>query len=147
MDYDLRRLRTLTGVSQAELARLAGVSRSTLSAFELGQRTPSPAIAERVLSELRRPSLTLFGHRKALQQLARKYGFHNVSVFGSCARGEDGPNSDVDLLLDGSGITLFDIAEFIQDASELLGGIRVDVVISGGIGAAMDRIVAEAVPL
>jgi transcriptional regulator with XRE-family HTH domain len=105
MDYNLRKLRTRTGVSQAQLARLASVSRSTLSAYESGHRTPSPAIAKRILAELRWPSLTLHGHRKALQQLAEKYGFHSVSVFGSCARGEDGPTSDVDLLLDGSGST------------------------------------------
>jgi len=147
MDYGLRKLRARTGVSQAQLARLTGVSRSTVSAYESGHRTPSPAIAERILTELRRPSLTLHGHRRALRRLAEKYGFQSVSVFGSCARGEDGPTSDVDLLLDGKGITLFDIADFIQDASELLNGIKVDVVIRGDSGASMDRIAAEAVPL
>lgn len=44
--YSLRELRTGTGLSQAQLARLAGVARSTLSAYESGHRTPSPAIAE-----------------------------------------------------------------------------------------------------
>ena len=39
-------------------------------------------------------------HRKALLEAVRSAGASNLRVFGSVARGEDGPDSDVDLLVD-----------------------------------------------
>lgn len=38
--------------------------------------------------------------RQAILDLATKHGASNVRVFGSVARGEAGPDSDVDLLVD-----------------------------------------------
>lgn len=91
--------------------------------------------------------MILYGHRDDLLALAHSYGFHSVRVFGSCARGEDRSGSDVDLLVDGKNVSLFDISNFSQDAAELLLGVRVDVVVPGGAGPTMVRIIAEAVPL
>ena len=38
-------------------------------------------------------------HREAIKQLARERGIMNVRVYGSMARGDDGPDSDIDLLI------------------------------------------------
>lgn len=38
--------------------------------------------------------------REAILQLAARYGASNVRVFGSVARGEAQPDSDIDLLVD-----------------------------------------------
>jgi transcriptional regulator with XRE-family HTH domain len=45
----LRRARRLSRLSQQELARLAGVSQSVLSAYERGRRQPSVAAADRIV--------------------------------------------------------------------------------------------------
>jgi len=39
-------------------------------------------------------------HRRSVIDLAERRGAHNVRVFGSVARGEDGDTSDIDLLVD-----------------------------------------------
>jgi uncharacterized protein len=38
--------------------------------------------------------------REDIMRAARKHGARNVRVFGSVARGDDGPDSDVDFLVD-----------------------------------------------
>lgn len=35
-----------------------------------------------------------------LRQVCRQYGAHRISVFGSVARGEETPESDIDVLVD-----------------------------------------------
>ena len=43
---------------------------------------------------------TIHAHRKELEALARQYGARRLRVFGSVARREEGPDSDVDFLVD-----------------------------------------------
>ena len=43
---------------------------------------------------------TLKSRKDAIRALGRRYGARRIRVFGSVARGEDGPDSDVDLLVD-----------------------------------------------
>ena len=38
--------------------------------------------------------------RSLLQELAARYGASNLRLFGSVARGEERPDSDIDLLID-----------------------------------------------
>ena len=40
------------------------------------------------------------GHRDALESLFAKYGATNPRLFGSVARGEAGPDSDIDIMVD-----------------------------------------------
>ena len=47
----LRRARVAGGLSQEELARRAGTSRPTLSAYEHGRKSPTPATAARLLTQ------------------------------------------------------------------------------------------------
>jgi predicted nucleotidyltransferase len=39
-------------------------------------------------------------HRDALHQIAARHGASNLRLFGSVARGEERPDSDIDLLID-----------------------------------------------
>lgn len=86
--------------------------------------------------------------REAILRLAAKHGARNVRIFGSVARGEAGPASDVDVLVDfESGRSLLDLVGFEQDLESLL-GCSVDVVTDRGISPYMEaRILREAIPL
>jgi uncharacterized protein len=67
-------------------------------------------------------------HREALRTLARQYGVVDVRVFGSMARGDDGPESDVDLLVNPlEGTSALDLGGLLVDAQDLLHR-RVEVV-------------------
>jgi uncharacterized protein len=86
--------------------------------------------------------------REAILRLARNYGIRRVRLFGSVARGEDRPESDVDVLIEfDPGRSLLDQVGFRQDLEELLGR-RIDVVSEGGISPYLEAtILREAVPL
>src|SRR3990167_6605358 len=81
-------------------------------------------------------------------RIAAKHGARNVRVFGSVARGEAGPDSDVDLLVDMEpGRSLLDLGGLWSDLSELLGR-EVDVVTEKSIYWLLRRrIFKEARPL
>ena len=67
-------------------------------------------------------------HRGEILAIASKHKASNVRVFGSVARGEDGPSSDIDLLVDlAADADLFDIAGLNVELQRLLGH-PVDVV-------------------
>ena len=92
---------------------------------------------------------TLRREKKAeILRLAAVHGCRNIRVFGSVAIGENGPDSDVDFLVDmESGHTIFDLAGFLGDVRELL-GTEIDVVESRSIHPYIrDRVLAEAVGL
>lgn len=42
---------------------------------------------------------TLQQHKTQIEALARRYGAGQIRVFGSVARREEGPHSDIDLLV------------------------------------------------
>ena len=65
--------------------------------------------------------------RKALLTCAGRHGATNVRVFGSVARGEDHPGSDVDLVMDlAPGTGLFELEALRRELAEIL-GVPVDV--------------------
>jgi len=86
--------------------------------------------------------------REDILRIAARHGACNVRVFGSAARGEAEPDSDVDLLVDvGPGRTPFFPGGLIADLEELLGR-QVDVVTEDGLHWYIrGRVVKEAVPL
>jgi hypothetical protein len=90
----------------------------------------------------------LESRRDEILELAGRYGARDIRVFGSAARGEGGPASDVDLLVEmEKGRNLLDLVGFWQDLEELL-GCRVDVITDGGISPYLrERKYAEAIPL
>jgi len=94
--------------------------------------------------------LTMEGlrHRRAeILGVARKRRAHRIAVFGSVARGEVRPDSDLDLLVDFEpGASLLDHLGLFQDLEELL-GIEVNVVTRNALKPRDDRIRSEAVDL
>jgi predicted nucleotidyltransferase len=60
--------------------------------------------------------------RRDVIRLAAAHGAKNIRVFGSVARGESSPTSDLDLLVEWEdGRTLLDHVALVQDLEELLG--------------------------
>jgi uncharacterized protein len=63
-----------------------------------------------------------------LLKIAQKYGISKIYVFGSVARGDSTPKSDVDFLVEmQEGASLFGAAGFGYETEKLL-GVPVDVV-------------------
>lgn len=93
------------------------------------------------------PGLTMEQGR-LVRLAAARHGVRTIRVFGSAARGDAGPDSDLDLLVEmAPGRSLIDLVAFEQAVEEAIGR-RVDVVGEGGLSPYLrDRILAEAVPL
>jgi len=86
--------------------------------------------------------------REEILRLAALHGARNVRIFGSVARGDAGPDSDLDVLVDMEpGRSLFDLGAFLMDLQDLL-GCKVDVVTEKGLHwYVRPRVLEEAVPL
>jgi uncharacterized protein len=88
-------------------------------------------------------------HRDAITRLGERFGVRNIRVFGSVARGEATPDSDLDLLLvdvDG-GHGYFDMAGFALGVEDEL-GVMTQVATPGGLKLRIrDRVLREAVAL
>ena len=85
-----------------------------------------------MIQTTRGPTLEdLRARREEILRIANAYGASNVRVFGSVARGEAGPQSDVDLLVDIAtdrrGFAFFGLLEDLRRALEELLGWPVDV--------------------
>jgi predicted nucleotidyltransferase len=87
-------------------------------------------------------------NRAAILKTVTAAGASNVRVFGSVSRGDDGPESDIDLLVDlPSDITLIGLSRLELEISKLVGA-KVDLVPAGGLRPNIrDKALAEAVPL
>ncbi len=87
-------------------------------------------------------------HRVALRIAARRNRIDKLWLFGSRARGQARPDSDVDFLVQArAGSSLFDIAGFVADAQDILGR-HVDVADLDGLKSPFrERILPEAVPV
>ena len=90
----------------------------------------------------------LAGKREDLLRIAERYGAQDVRVFGSLARGEAGPESDVDLLVKlAPGVTLLKHAALVRELEALLGR-RVDLVSERGLRPwVRASVLRDAVPL
>jgi predicted nucleotidyltransferase/DNA-binding XRE family transcriptional regulator len=163
----LRRARRHAGLSQVELAARAGVTQSVISVYESGRRQPGlPTLAalidatgnELVVGLRRQPGrlAKLSGpvgrrvrrRRSDLVAAAAAHGAANLRVFGSVARGQDRPDSDLDLLVDlPPNLGLFGLGR-LQAELEAIVGTQVDLVPAQGlkpdIGVQVKR---ELVPL
>lgn len=90
----------------------------------------------------------LIEKRDQIIEIAANHGASNVRVFGSVARDEAGPESDIDVLVDlEPSRTLLDHAALMLELEALLGR-KVDVAVDGGLRERLrERVLAEAVPL
>ena len=86
--------------------------------------------------------------RNDILLLASRHGAKNVRIFGSAARGEAGPESDVDFLVKmEDGRSLLDLSALVADLQDILGR-KVDVVSEDGLYWLLRRkILKEAKPL
>lgn len=86
--------------------------------------------------------------RDEIERIAAKHGAYNVRVFGSVARGEERPESDIDLLIDaGSNTSSWFPAGLILELEALLGR-RVQVVTDKALRPDLrDQVRREAIPL
>jgi hypothetical protein len=148
----LRLARTESGLTQSELSERAGVTQSVISAYESGARQPSLPMLQRLVSatrcslevKVRRPlrglgalrgplGQRLRQHRHEAIRLAGAHGLRSLRVFGSVARGEERPESDIDLLVTvDPGTSLLALARAQRDLETLLGA-RVDLVPEGDL--------------
>lgn len=87
-------------------------------------------------------------NRQRILDIARQYGASKVRVFGSVARGDAQPDSDIDLLVEmESNRSLLDLGGLVMELKQLL-GCSVDVVTERGLkNRIRARALSEAVPL
>lgn len=86
-------------------------------------------------------------HRAEVIAIVQRHNGRGVAVFGSVARGEDGPHSDIDFLVElEPNATLWDLFD-IEDALHELLGVDIDVVSEGALLPRDRRIRADAVRL
>jgi predicted nucleotidyltransferase len=84
--------------------------------------------------------------RRSREELRRDYGVESMALFGSAARGDAGPSSDIDVLIDVERtISLFQLVALQLRLQELLDAPKVDVVLREAIFPPLrERILAEA---
>ncbi len=113
-------------------ARAATVLKGSL-ARSFPDRARHPVRSERPRRHPRRSLAPL--SRRALAAVARAYGLRHIRLFGSAARGDFHPDSDVDVLVEprpGSTLSLVDLAR-LEAELERLFDRHVDVVTPGGL--------------
>jgi uncharacterized protein len=86
--------------------------------------------------------------RKEILEIAARNGAVNVRVFGSVARGENRPDSDIDFLVNlEAGRSLLDLARLLRELNNLL-GYPVDIVTEAGLRPRIKpQVLKEARPL
>ncbi len=83
--------------------------------------------------------------REDIFRLAAKYGAFNIRIFGSAVHGEEGPKSDIDLLVElEPDRSLFDLGGLQEELQSLL-GCDVDIVTEKGLHWYIrDQVISEA---
>jgi len=86
--------------------------------------------------------------RDDILRIASLHGAYNVRVFGSVARGDAGPNSDIDLLVNlQPDRSLLDHVALIQDLEAVMGR-KIDIVTEEALHWYIrDRVIREAIKL
>ena len=133
---DLARLRRVlalramlaSGMSQREVARALGVSQPAVSQ----QLRFAPDLAQID------PATLIQAAGPVLKALAGERGFTRLAAFGSLARGQAGPESDLDLLVRApKGTSSFGLVKFQRLLEDVLGR-EVDLVEYGGLKPGVD---------
>lgn len=136
--------RSMSGLTQTELAARAGTSQAAIARYESDRVSPSVSTLERVLraagaelvissaqanqTDLSSEKAQLVRrHKVEINDLARSHGARSIRLFGSVARGEDTSKSDIDFLVNTPDENALSIAISLQADLESLLGCRVDV--------------------
>ena len=158
----IRGARARAGLTQMELAANAKVAQSVVSAYESSKREPSLETLRKLvaaagfdLDVVLVPSVLESSRRQLVDQntsrllrALRPLGASNVRLFGSVARGDDGPDSDIDLLVDiEPGVGFFALGQ-MRSAAERILQSTVDIVPSSSLKPDVaERVFGEAIPL
>jgi len=163
----LATVRHEAGLTQAELARRAKTSQAMVARYEAGAASPTVRTLARLLraagrelvlagptaSDKTEPQESLAAlvreHRAEIEAAAQSIGASNVRIFGSVARGEDTPGSDIDLLVDfpARHQGLFALLKLAAELEKILGK-PVDVAAVEVLAPPVrERALAEAIPL
>lgn len=142
----------------------ASIDRTALSKIETGRRGVGSAELARIAEALGLPFehffkekpvnadpdplTTIRSKRDTILRICRRHGAHSPRLFGSIARGQAMPESDVDFIVEMEhGRSLLDQAALLVELRELLGR-DVDVVTTQGLRDRIrERVLNEAVPL
>ena len=144
-DEDVARLRraialramVAAGSSQTQIAESLGISQPAVSQ----QLRHAPDLAGV------HPELLIEAAGPVLRALAAEHGYERLAVFGSVARGDARPNSDIDLLIEApEGTSTFGFLRFKQLIEQVLGR-EIDLVSYGGLKPIDDDIRRDAVLL
>jgi predicted nucleotidyltransferase len=147
--HELATARRRAGLTQTQLAARSGIHQPSISSYESGATVPRPETLARLHQALHpRPSLLVDRHSEEIRAIARANHATSVRIFGSIARGEDRPDSDIDLLVVfDEGASLFDLVGLGQELERLLGH-RIDIVSeTGGDDDFLTRIRRESIAL
>ncbi len=131
---DIKELRKTRHMTQSQLGQLCGMSKSQISRMENGT-LGSPETISRVLNALdyevrleiidRRSIISLKKGsvldilRKYKEQNTEKYGITKLGLFGSYAREEQTPSSDIDICVSIEPPSLFKLGGIHSDLKEL----------------------------
>jgi predicted nucleotidyltransferase len=89
----------------------------------------------------------LRANSKAIKTIAARHKARSIAVFGSVARGDDHPDSDIDFLVDcDPTASLFDLVHMRQELSDFL-KVDVDLIDQGGLLPRDSHIREEALAL
>ncbi|UFS60917.1 XRE family transcriptional regulator [Subtercola endophyticus] len=164
----IRSARERSALSQRDLGILAGIPQSAISAYESGRKQPSFQALTRIvgsagfsLSIVLNPTeatvLPGFSgpagrkvqrQRQEFRELLAQRNLERPEIFGSIARGDDRPDSDLDVLVDvPDGVGLFALAAVKRESEDLL-GVPVDLVPRAGLKSMIAETIArDLVPL
>jgi len=123
--------------------KLSPDTKKALAKLKKHKRESYEQVIKRLLSKTKSPLLSEL-LVKAYHYLSAR-GVKNIQVFGSRLRKEEGPESDLDLLVDlPPDMNLLDLIRMEQELSELL-GVRVDLVPISAVNPFLrDQILSEA---
>lgn len=83
-------------------------------------------------------------NREDLEKICRENDIVSLAVFGSVARGESGPDSDVDLLVKfNNSKSLFELVDLENRFADIFGGRKIDLVTEGFLSPFMKNSVVE----
>lgn len=118
----------VTGSSQREIADILGVSQPAVSQ-QLKAAQSVATLHPETLVEAAAPILV---------DVARTRGFNRLAVFGSVARGQARPDSDIDLLGEAPADAGIKDVLALRDAFQAILGRPVDLVTYAGLRAGLD---------
>jgi len=116
------------GLSQRQIAETLGITQPAVS-----QQLKFAAQLDHV-----HPEVLLEAAAPILKALAGEHGYQRLAVFGSVARGQAGPGSDIDLIVQApEGTSSFGFIRFKQLLEQVLGR-EIDLIDYGGLKPRLD---------